>query len=297
VKKSFHLKSKTSNMVWGYFFVFPALLFLTVFMLTPIAQIFYYSLTDWSGGFDASFIGFQNYRDIFNNPEFYTVLGNNLFILSIGVPMWTIFPLLIAALMYERVKGYKFFKSAYFFPNVLSIVVVGTLFRTLFGYMGPINEFLRLIGHDNLAREWLAYGSTSLPIIVLAVNWAGFGAAMLIYLAGMSNIDGAIYEAAKIDGVTWWQNFRYITLPMIKNVIEFTIVLNIIFAFSQMFPFVLVMTGGGPGFESTVLEYFVFLRGFRMGEMGYASALAVIIFLLVFAITIARTLLIRKGDD
>ena len=253
-------------------------------------------LTDLNGGINASYIGLKNYVDIFNNPDFYTVLKNNLIILLLGVPLWTIFPLLIAMLIYEEIKGYKFFKTVYFFPSVLSIVIVGTLFKTFFGYVGPINMLLRSLGLDNLALEWLAEGRTSLPIIVLAVNWAGFGQAVLIYLAAMSAIDPSIHEAAQLDGANWWQKSFFVTLPGIKNVVEFTIVLNIIHAFSQMFSYVLVMTNGGPGYESTVLEYFIYLKGFRAGDMGYASALSVILFVLVCVINMLQSLLNRKED-
>ncbi len=271
---------------WGYTFILPVIILLAVFLFVPIMQIFYYSLTNWDGGHNASFIGFKNYADIFHNPDFWTVLKNNLVILIIGVPLWTAFPLLIAVLLYEEIKGYKFFKTVYFFPSVLSIVIIGTLFKILFGYIGPINQVLKMTGLDALVTEWLGSGTTSLPIIVIAVNWAGFGSAVLIYLAAMSAIDTSVYEAAQLDGVTWWKKVRFITLPLIKNVLNFTIILNIIHAFSQMYAYVMVMTNGGPGYESTVLEYFIYLKGFRTGDMGYASALSVILFSLVLFISL-----------
>lgn len=284
-------------MFWGYFFILPAMLFLVLFMLIPIVQIFYYSLTNWDGGVTAQFIGFENFRKIFANQDFYTVLKNNLIILVVGVPLWTIFPLLIAVLLYEEVKGFKFFKTVYFFPSVLSIVIVGTLFKTLFGYTGPINQFLKMVGLGEHVVPWLEQGATSLPIIAIAVNWAGFGSAILIYLAGMSAIDTSVYEAAELDGVTWWKKVRYITLPMMKNVVQFTIVLNIIHAFSQMFAYVLVMTNGGPGYESTVLEYFIYLKGFRAGDMGYAAALSVILFILVLLVSMLQSIFTRQKQE
>lgn len=282
--------------IWGYVFVIPALVILVIFMLVPILEVFYYSLTDWNGMTSSSFVGLDNFKAIFSNPDFYTVLKNNMVILILGVPLWTIFPLVIATFLYEEIKGFKFFKTVYFFPSVLSIVIVGTIFKSLFGYTGPINQVLKIIGLDQFVINWFGHGSTSLPIIVSAVNWAGFGSAILIYLAGMSAIDPCVYEAAQLDGVTWWQKTRYITLPLTKNVIEFTIVLNIIHAFSQMFSYVLVMTSGGPGYESTVLEYFIYLRGFRAGEMGYASALSVILFMIVLAISLLQSL-VSKGKE
>lgn len=288
------MSEKTAQKVWGYAFVTPALLILAIFMLLPIIQIFFYSVTNWNGAVKASFIGIKNYVDIFNNPDFYTVLKNNLVILILGVPLWTVFPLLIAMILYEEIKGYKFFKTVYFFPSVLSIVIVGTLFKTFFGYVGPVNMLLRSLGLEEWALEWLAQGTTSLPIIVLAVNWAGFGSAVLIYLAAMSAIDPSTHEAAQLDGANWLQKSVYVTLPGIRNVVQFTIVLNIIHAFSQMFSYVLVMTNGGPGYESTVLEYFIYLKGFKAGDMGYASALSVILFGMVCLINALQSRLGRR---
>lgn len=289
-------RKNRAEMAWGYIFVLPALIILTIFMLIPILEVFYYSITNWDGMTSAQFIGLENFKAIFNNPDFYNVLKNNLIILILGVPIWTAFPLIIATFLYEEIKGYKFFKTVYFFPSVLSIVIVGTIFKSFFGYTGPINQILKMLGLEQFAINWFGQGSTSLPIIVGAVNWAGFGSAVLIYLAGMSAIDTSVYEAAELDGVTWWQKTRYITLPLTKNVIEFTIVLNIIHAFSQMFSYVLVMTGGGPGYESTVLEYFIYLRGFKAGEMGYAAALSVILFVIVLLVSLLQSLLTREKE-
>lgn len=290
------MSEKKARKIWGYTFVAPAMILLGMFMLLPILQIFYYSLTDWNGAMKSDFVGLQNFIDIFKNPDFYTVLKNNMIILLLGVPLWTIFPLLIAMILYEEIKGYQFFKSVFFFPSVLSIVIVGTLFKTFFGYIGPINTILKAMGLDQWAMNWLAQGSTSLPIVVLAVNWAGFGSAVLIYLAGMSAMDPSTHEAGKLDGAGWWQKAWYITLPSIKNVVQFTIVLNIIHAFSQMFSYVLVMTNGGPGYESTVLEYFIYLKGFKAGDMGYASALSVILFALVCIINLLQSLVGKKEE-
>lgn len=290
------MNERTAQKVWGYAFVMPALLILTIFMLLPIIQIFFYSVTDWDGSAKASFTGIKNYLDIFKNADFYTVLKNNLIILVLGVPLWTVFPLVIAMILYEEIKGYKFFKTVYFFPSVLSIVIVGTLFKTFFGYVGPVNMILSALGLEEWAPLWLAQGLTSLPIIVLAVNWAGFGSAVLIYLAAMSAIDPSTHEAAQLDGAGWWQKSVFITLPGIKNVVQFTIVLNIIHAFSQMFSYVLVMTNGGPGYESTVLEYFIYLKGFKAGDMGYASALSVILFGMVCIINVIQSRIGREKE-
>jgi multiple sugar transport system permease protein len=290
-------KDKNRQMFWGYLFILPVVVFLIIFMFIPIVQIFYYSLTNWDGGFNSEFIGLKNFADMIHNPDFWTVLKNNLIILVLGVPLWTIFPIIIAVLLYEEIKGYKFFKTVYFFPSVLSIVIVGTLFKIFFGYTGPINQLFKTLGLDNLVIEWLGSGKTSLPIIVASVNWAGFGSAILIYLAAMSAIDTSVYEASELDGVSWFKKVWYITLPLIKNVVQFTIVLNIIHAFSQMYAYVMVMTNGGPGYESTVLEYFIYLKGFRAGDMGYASALSVVLFVLVLLISLTMNTFSNRKEE
>ena len=297
MRKDKFAKDRSRQTFWGYLFILPVVVFLVIFMFIPIVQIFYYSLTNWDGGFHSEFIGLKNYADMIHNPDFWTVLKNNLIILVLGVPLWTIFPIIIAVLLYEEIKGYKFFKTVYFFPSVLSIVIVGTLFKIFFGYTGPINQLFKTLGLDNLVIEWLGSGRTSLPIIVASVNWSGFGSAILIYLAAMSAIDTSVYEASEIDGVSWFKKVRYITLPLIKNVVQFTIVLNIIHAFSQMYAYVMVMTNGGPGYESTVLEYFIYLKGFRAGDMGYASALSVVLFVLVLLISLTMNAFSKRKEE
>ncbi|MBJ6361491.1 carbohydrate ABC transporter permease [Paenibacillus sp. GCM10012307] len=270
---------------WGYVFIAPILLFLLIFLVFPIVQVAYYSLTSWDGRGAASWVGLQNYVELFRSKEFWTVLKNNLYFLLVGVPVWTIFPLLIAVLLHEEVKGWKFFKSAFFFPSVLSTAVVGVLFTAFLNYNGPFNEILRSVGLDALALDWLAQGTTSIPAIILIINWAGFGSAVLIYLAGLSSVPNDVQESAVLDGAGWFRRLFYITIPMIKSVIQLNILLNIIYAFTSLFSYIFVMTSGGPGYESTVIEYLLYRKAFQSNEVGSASALAIIMFAIVFVIS------------
>lgn len=281
---------------WGYVFVAPIVLFLVCFLAIPIIQVSYYSFTSWDGMGAAEWIGIRNYVEIFNSKEFWVVLRNNLYFLVVGVPVWTIFPLVIAVLLHEEVKGWKFFKSAFFFPSVLSTAVVGVLFTAFLKYNGPLNEILRSIGLGSLAIDWLAQGSTSIPSIIFIINWAGFGAATLIYLAGLSTVPSDVHESAVLDGATWLKRLRHITIPMIMPVIQLNIVLNIIYAFTSLFSYIFVMTSGGPGYESTVIEYLLFRKAFQSNEAGMASALAVIMFLIVFAISRLQLRLFAGND-
>jgi ABC-type sugar transport system permease subunit len=282
--------------VQGLLFLLPVLLFLGMFMVIPILQVFYYSFTSWDGVSPASWVGFENYLTMFKSDEFWTVLKNNLYFLLIGVPIWTVVPLFVAVLLYEEVKGWKFFKSAFFFPSVLSTAVVGILFTAFLGYEGPVNVFLRSVGAENLAIDWFANGSTSIPVIIFIINWAGFGSATLIYLAGLSNISPSVQESALLDGANWWKRLWFITIPMIKPVIQFNVVLNIIYAFTSLFNYIFVMTKGGPGYESTVIEYLLYQKAFQSNEMGAACALAVIMFAMIFIVSRIQMKIFKDSD-
>jgi multiple sugar transport system permease protein len=278
-------------------FLVPMMLFLLLFMAYPVLSVITYSFTSWNGMGKAAFVGLANFASLFGSHEFWQVFGNNLYFLLMGVPLWTLFPLVIAILLFDRSRGSGFFKSAFFFPSIFSPVIVGLLFKNFFAYDGPINEILRALGLDSLALEWLASGATSIPIIIFIVNWAGFGAATLIYLAGMSTIDVSIFESARLDGASWWQRLVSIMLPMIMPIVQLQIVLNIIFAFTQLFSYVFVMTNGGPGYESTVLEYFIYMKAFRSNQFGYACAIALFLFVVVLGLSLLQQRLFARRDD
>lgn len=286
-----------TRMKWGMVFAAPILLFIAAFMVYPILSVFAYSLTSWDGMGEIRFVGLENFKDIFNSSEFWTVIRNNFYFLLVGVPVWTVFPLIIAILLYEEVKGFRFFRTAFLLPTVLSAAIVGILFKALFAYDGPINVVLRAVGLHAIAIPWLGSGSTSIPIIVLTINWAGFGTAVLIFLAGMASISPSIYESSRLDGANWRQRLFYITLPMINNVTQFVIVLNIISAFTSLFNYVFVMTNGGPGYESTVMEYMIYIKAFRSNQLGYACALAVILFLIVLLISKIQMKAFLRPED
>lgn len=281
---------------WGIAFVTPILIFLLVFMLYPIVSVFRYSLTSWDGISAMHYIGLQNYRDILTSLDFWRVIKNNFIFLILGVPIWTIFPLLIALLLYDDIAGHRFFQTVFLLPTVLSAAIIGVLVRGFFDYEGPINAMLNAIGLHALAIQWLAQGSTSIPIIALTVNWAGFGSAILIFLSGMAAIDPSMYEAVYLDGANWWQRVFYITLPMINNIVQFVIVLNIISAFTALFNYVFVITNGGPGYQSTVIEFLIYLKAFQSNQFGYACALAAILFLIVLIISRLQ-LSVTKQED
>lgn len=278
---------------WGWagvsFFLF------CLFVLIPIASVVVYSFTNWDGmTLFPEFVGLDNYRRVLTSSEFLTSIGNNLKFLIFGVPLWTMFPLIVSVLLYQEVKGWKFFRSAYFFPSVVSTAVIGSLFRTLFLYDGPINGILSWFGIDPV--EWFAQGNLALGLIIVVITWVGFGSTVLIILAGMANLDEAVFEAAELDGAGWWTTLFKVTMPMLAPTIAFVLMLNVMSAFTGVFGFVFMMTGGGPGYETTVLEYLLYTSAFKLHDFGFATALSVILFLQVIAVTLLQRIVTREKD-
>lgn len=296
------MKPKIKNRInkWetisGWLFVMPAALLFATFTLYPIISVFYYSTTKWTGLSTPEFIGLANFQDILQSEAFYSIISNNFKFLFLGVPLWTFFPLIIATLIFQQVRGWRFFRSAFFFPTVLSVVVTGSLFRSLFQYQGVFNIILRNIGLGFLAKDWWGSGATAIPMLTVIINWVGFGSSMLIYLAGMSNISESVIEASLLDGANWWQRFRHVYLPELKRLIQLNVVLNIMYSFTSLFGYIYTITKGGPGYETTVIEYLIYLKAFTSREMGYASALSVLLGILVACISVIQFVVLRKKE-
>lgn len=281
---------------WGRVFVLPACLFVVVVMFIPIIAVFLLSLTSWNGFSGGDFVGLANFQSILANEDFWTVIKNNVTFMLVGAPLWTVTPLIVAVLMYEEIKGFKFFRAAFLLPSVLAASVIGAMFTSLFSLNGPVNTILKGIGLEGMALNWFGSASTSIPMLIHMVNWAGFGSAMLIILSGMSSIDASVYDSALIDGAGWWTRLIKITLPMLYDIVFFVFTLNIISSFTAMFAYIFVTTKGGPGYSTNVIEYFIYLKAFTTNEFGYACALSVLLFLFVFAVSSIVMALKKRFD-
>lgn len=288
------VSGRNGSRLTKFLFTFPAILFLIVFMGYPIIFSVVISFTRYDGIHPASFIGLQNYIDAFTSKEFLEVFGNNLYLTLIGLPLATFVPLFVAVILFDGVRFGKIFKVIFLLPSIFSVVIVGTIFRAFFAYDGPVNLILQTMGREPV--DWLASGATSIPVIVLAMVWAGFGVNMLIILAGMSSIPTEIYESAMLDGIGWLQKVFYITIPLIWDVLEFVVVMNIVTLFSSMFGYIYTMTDGGPGYKSSVLEYLLYVKGFRLNNIGYACCIAAVLFVLVFVLSRAAMFLFHRKD-
>lgn len=272
----------------------PWLITFGLFWLYPLLYAFYLSFTEYSTlGNTSVFIGTENYTRIFSDSLFWKALVNTSVFTFGTVPVTTCFALLLAVLVNSsKIKVKGFFRSAYFLPSVTSLVVIALIFSNLYAKSGYVNILLSLCGLPYPERGWLLEPNAALLGVMIMDVWISAGYYMVLFLAGIQAIPKDLYEAAYLSGASAWQQFKYITLPLIRPTLLFVVVINTIKSF-QIFVEIYVMTKGGPLNATTTLVYMVYEHAFeRADSMGYASALAFIIFalLLVFSLVQMKVL-------
>lgn len=258
----------------------PAIALLVVFFAWPVLQAIWLGFTRWDGFGDPKWIGIDNYVRMLDDEAFQTAVFNNLKIL-LAVPIWVALPFLVASAIHDRVGGSRAFRLAFFFPAILSTVVVGVFWGILLRDDGPVNEALRAVGLGGLAQPWLAQTSTALPVVIAIIIWASFGIGVVIFLAALGTLDQDQLDAAQVDGAGWWRTQWHIIVPEVRPVIEFYTVIVVITVFTGIFPIIYTLTAGGPGYSTLVLEYDIYREAFANGSLGYASAIGVVLFLMV----------------
>lgn len=277
----------------GTLAVLPGFFIVIGFMAFPILFAFFISFTK-TNGLTFEFRGLDNYFAIFFDPIVHQVFLNN-FKFLISVPLVIGVGLLSAILLFERTRGWKFFRLIFFLPNVLSVAVIGLMFKNIFGFDGAVNQLLGVFGQE--PTQFFIDADYSIAIIVLALVWSGFGFQSLLLLAGLTAINPAVFEAAAIDGAGWWRRLWLITLPNIKKVLGFVFIINILFTFTGLFGFIFVMTAGGPGYETTTIDYLVYLRAFSSNNLGSGSALAVVLFLFIGVVTLLQNQVFKLNKE
>jgi len=276
----------------------PLLLLMLVFTVYPVLANFYYSMTKWKGFGTPEWVGFKNYISLFQDVKFWHSL-KNLSVLILYIPAGVFLPLIIAAILRDGLKGWTFFRSVIYLPNILGYVILGTLFSILLSQRGPLIELLTMLGVQNankinvLGQSRSAIHMVSLLFVILMKM--GFGC--IYFLAAMSSIDSSMYDAASIDGANWWQRFINITIPSVSFSIQFFFVLSFIEVFARMYSFIYTLTYGGPGFATFTLEFGIYRQGFKAFKMGYASSWAVVLFVFCSAIAALQIYVLKKGDQ
>jgi multiple sugar transport system permease protein len=278
----------------GILFVLPVLVVYTVLLALPIAQTFWYSLTEWNG-ITSTFLGLDNYRRLFNDPTFWRVVLNNVMLLA-AIPFAILIPLLVAFLLNQKVYGWRFFRSVYFLPTAISWVVIGIVAARFFAARGFLNGLLAALGLD-IRTDMLASEYSAMLAVIITFIWSVFGTNTIIFITGMATLDRDVYEAARVDGAGAWQVFRYLTIPLLTRFIQFAFILTLITGFTALFSLIFVMTTGGPGFGTTTLEFYVYQTAFANGAFGYAAAIGVVLFAIVFTISIIQLRLLRGRGE
>ena len=280
---------KVREAIAGYLCLLPNFLGFAVFTVIPVIMGFVISLTDYQGFPGFKFVGFSNYVTMFHDALFLSALKNNIIYAVLVVPLTLIASLLLALVLNQGIKFDGFFKTIFFFPNLTSMVAIGCVALMIFEPSGGIvNQMLHFLGvaTKNLPK-WFNATSTALITVVLVVVWKTAGYYMIIFLGGLKNIPTHLYEAAEIDGANKWQCFWNVTWPMLSPTTFMVAVLCFISSF-QVFDIIQITTNGGPGRATSVLVYRVYKEAFQNWKMGYASAIAYFLFLIIFIITIIQ---------
>jgi ABC-type sugar transport system permease subunit len=274
------------------FYVIPVVVLVGGLILVPAGIAVVHSFTDWHPGGTSPFVGIRNFVDLAQSPFFRQILVNEgIFLL--GIPVWTIAPLVLALLLYERVALPGLFRTIFFFPSILSPAIVGIMFRGLLAPDGLVNATLQSLGLGFLARSWIDSSSLVKPVLIVLLAWAGLGVGVVIFSAALSAIPVELFEAAEIDGASFWQRLRHVMLPGIRGTIVLWVVFQLLSVFLFLFAWIYVLTAGGPGFSSTTLDYDIFQNSMNFGFFGTAAAESVYLLGIVLAIVLVGWLLVR----
>ncbi|MFC4402681.1 carbohydrate ABC transporter permease [Gracilibacillus xinjiangensis] len=267
-------------------FILAPLVGYLIFTLYPFIFSIYASFTNWNGLGTMNFIGLSNYTRLLSDDYFTSSLFNTFFMM-IGIPIGLLISLLLAMGLNRGIPGTTTFRVIYYIPVVSSLAAISVLWQWAYnGDYGLVNQFLALIGIDG--PNWLQNTSTVKPALIIMTIWKGLGYSMLLYLAALQSVPKMYYEAADLDGANSFQQFRHITWPMVKPVTFFLVITNIING-AQMFTEINIMTPtGGPEYSSATVVFYIWEKAFDNLQMGYASALSVVLGIIIFIVTLVQ---------
>ena len=268
---------------WGLLLAAPAILGFLIFTIGPMIASLVFSLTDWRIGGPARFIGLRNYDGLAHDPLFWKSLGVTTYYTLAVVPLTLLLGFLISILVNQGVRGRSLWRTIYYIPTLVPAVASSVLWIWIFNPdFGLLNSLLRQAGLPT--STWIYGERSAVPSLVLMSVW-GFGNAMVIFLAGLQGVPRHLYEAVSIDGGGTWARFRHVTLPFMTPVIFYNLVTGVIGTF-QVFNQAYIMTQGGPNNATQFYIYYLYTKAFTDSEIGYASALAWVLFVLVLVITV-----------
>lgn len=275
-----------------YLFILPAMAILTVFFFIPFFQTIGLSFFDYSNSiYNPSFVGLNNYKELLNSPLFYQVMGNTFFFLVLAVPFLVIFPLFLAILINQKIRGITLYKILIYLPVIVSIVVAAIAFKWLYAQEGILNYFVGLLGIKPIG--WLTDSRFSMISVAIVTIWKGIGYYMMIYLAALMSVPQDLYEACDIDGANFLTKHLTVTIPQIMPTIALVSTISIISAM-KVFVEIYVMTKGGPLNSSKTIVYYIYERAFENLDLGYASALAVVLLVVIMVFSLINIFVFEK---
>lgn len=278
----------------AYLFLAPSFVVMSLIFFYPVIKIIQGSFYNFEAKIPR-FVGVTNFKIIFTDERFWISIKNNLILMVVGIPIMVFLSLILAAFLYDRIKFWKTYRFISFIPYVIPITVIAVAFSYILTLHGMLNDILSFLHLNFLIVDWFAKPITALTTIIFVVIWKELGFGIILMFARMLSLSEDLFEAAKIDGASWWQIFRYVTIPQLRNVIEFYMVILVITMFSWVFNYVYVMTRGGPGVSTWVGEMYVYNAAFRNYYRGiaYASSFVIFIITLIFIIIQLR---FRKNE-
>ncbi len=284
---------KTGRWVpWAY--VAPTLLFIAAIFAYPVVMLVRYSFQNvgTSQYVPTTSAGLSNYRYIFNDSLFIGAIENNLK-LFLCVPIMVILSVILSALLFDRPRGWKIYRTLLFLPYVLSIPVVGVVFSYVLTYHGSANELLHGMGLGFLAQDWLGTTTWALPTLMFVIIWKELGFGVIVCLARLMSVNEEYFEAARVDGARWWRRLRHITIPQLVPAIAFYAIVELINMLSWVFAYVYVMTAGGPQNSTVVSEYYIFQQVFQNNVIGIGAAAGVVLLMVVGVLITVRLVMER----
>ncbi|MFI7025463.1 carbohydrate ABC transporter permease [Micromonospora sp. NPDC049900] len=277
-----------------YVLVAPAVLIIVVLRLYPLLLGVNFSFTG-DGARDGTAVGVDNYRELLADPLFRTALGNVGWLVLL-LPVAVAIPGLLATFIYLRVPGHRLYRSVYFFPAVLSPVIVGAIFNLLLAVDGPLNSLLGPAGVGPI--DWLGDPDIAMFVVVGVHVWATFGMSLVVFLAGLATLDAALLDAARVDGASLPQVIRHVIVPGLSRTIQFVFVTTMIGMLTSMFGLLFVMTSGGPEGSTYLPEYYIWIQQGQMNRPALASAASTVLFVIMLVVGLVQIkLLSRAGRE
>lgn len=266
-------------------FVVPAFIVYTVLLVIPIFMAFYFSFNKWNGFNEMKFLGLENYINLFRDSRLINAVKNTVVISIVVVVMVNALGLFLAMLVNTASVKSNIFRTIFFVPFVLSTVAISFVWKSILSYNGVLNGILIALGQSELIGNWLGKQGPAIVCIIIVEIWRTLGYHMMLYLAALQTVPQELYEACTVDGGNRWHKFKSVTLPLIVPGMSVSILMSIINEL-RMYDIVKIMTDGGPGYDTETIVYNIVSQGFSNNMVGYSSAISVVLFLAIGAISI-----------